>query len=296
MPSVEDPGLKFVKANSSWQPLAIRRLPPLPAAELSVIPGKTTMKTFSWGFLQEFYGGKQWSPSFYYVPPSHGKVLLPSRSWYGIDAKYEPYMPHSPGAHGAKLTAFFNPDSPEDVHGDENGNSLHNVPLFISASNWATDLPEKQYVYFGMYSQLRFSDKLDYERMVESVPHEVKMYWAEQLSSPARPEWVTDQLKKHFFPKPEYQGHLPGPDVDSCVVRSDFAEYRRELQEWESDASMVAGSLSKEEILQAFEQEDANEPRGLRLWWEYLQCIGWDSGFYHMLLKAQGRYCKSVHL
>jgi hypothetical protein len=36
-------------------------------------------------------------------------------------------------------------------------------------------------------------------------------------------------------------------------------------------------------------QEDANDPPGLRLWWEYLHCDGWDLGFYNMLLKLKRR-------
>jgi hypothetical protein len=34
---------------------------------------------------------------------------------------------------------------------------------------------------------------------------------------------------------------------------------------------------------------DADEVPGLRLWWEYLECVGWDADFYNMLVKQQDK-------
>lgn len=44
--------------------------------------------------------------------------------------------------------------------------------------------------------------------MNDVVPHAVKQYWAEELSSPSRADWITEALKKHFFPMPEYDGAI----------------------------------------------------------------------------------------
>jgi len=34
-------------------------------------------------------------------------------------------------------------------------------------------------------------------------------------------------------------------------------------------------------------QADAADPPGLRLWWEYLECVGFDSAFYNTIAKLQ---------
>lgn len=37
------------------------------------------------------------------------------------------------------------------------------------------------------------------------------------------------------------------------------------------------------------EQADADEPKALRLWWEYLECVDWRSDFYDTLVTLQSR-------
>jgi len=32
-------------------------------------------------------------------------------------------------------------------------------------------------------------------------------------------------------------------------------------------------------------QADADSPPGLRLWWEYLECVDWDARFYDTLVR-----------
>ena len=39
--------------------------------------------------------------------------------------------------------------------------------------------------------------------------------------------------------------------------------------------------------LTQFEQPDAGEEPGLRMWWEYLQCVDWDKSFYDALVKRK---------
>ena len=44
------------------------------------------------------------------------------------------------------------------------------------------------------------------------------------------------------------------------------------------------------ELKKAFEQADADEQPGLRLWWEYLECVNWDEKFYDMMVKEQRKW------
>lgn len=208
-------------------------------------------------------GGIEHSPGVYYVPLSHGLSTLPNRTYYVIDRTHEPYLPKAPGHHGAKLTALFNSAAVADDSTD--GSPCYNdAPLFITTGG-------KEYVYFGTYSQLRWSDKLDYDRMIEAVPHHVKMYHAELLADPSRPKWVTEQLVTHFWPKPVYEGRIPpgqgsfltargstgglgvGEDRETKGVTRDMREYLAELKAWEKDAKLKVGLLRKEAILEQFE-------------------------------------------
>lgn len=206
-------------------------------------------------------GGMEHSPGLYYVPLSHGLSTLPNRTYYVIDRTHEPYLPKAPGHHGAKLTAFFNCAADDSI---EDNPCYDNVPLFITNGG-------KDYFYFGTYSQLRWSDKLDYDRMMEVVPHDVKMYHAELLGDQARPKWVTEQLMGHFWPMPVYQGRIPmgqglvGIKISSAEVEGsaedkemrkvgrDVKEYLAELKVWAKDAKLKVGLLRKETILEQFE-------------------------------------------
>ncbi|OJD29603.1 sh3 domain-containing protein [Diplodia corticola] len=308
VPSTEDPSFTHMSSAGNWQPLAIRSLRPIDDAATATIPTPSTMQTFSWDFIRQFLLGKYWSPGFYYHPVTEGGSILPSRSYYILNASTDPYVPRSPAAHGAKLTAFFNPENPEDFDGDDAAGAFNNVPVFVSESEWAekhdvgggrdddehkAEVGGRKYVYMGMYSQLRLSDKLDYDRQMEHVPDAVKMYWAEQLADIARPGWVTDALMKAFMPRPEYEGPLPGhPDVGHEIVRKEVGQHIRDLSEWEEEARKKIGRLTTEKILQAFQREDSADPPGLRLWWEYLQCVGWDHEFYVMMVQEQQRWAE----
>ncbi|KAF4308074.1 hypothetical protein GTA08_BOTSDO03694 [Botryosphaeria dothidea] len=297
LPSTEDPSFTHMSSAGNWQPLAIRNLRPLADDATHPIPKPAVMETFSWDFLRKFLLGKWWSPGFYYHPVSEGTSIIPSRTYYLLDTPSDPYVPREPGAHGAKLIAFFNPENPKDVDGDIAANAFDNVPVFVSGSAWACrhNFPDEAisgrdgYVYMGMYNQLRFSDKLDYDRLVEQVPNSIKMYWAEQLADITRPTWVTEALMKAFEPKPEYGGPLPGAGEDD-VVRKEVGRHLRDLKEWEVEARKKVEKLTKEDVLKAFGDEDAADPPGLRLWWEYLQCVGWDRGFYDVLVREQDKW------
>lgn len=269
--SVEEPYV--VRSGQGWMPLAIRSFPLLPVDQLCEIPAAKNTISFSYDFLNNTFGGILWSPGLKYIPPSPGYCILPNRSYYLLEADFEPYLPKAPGQHGAKLTAFFN-QNPEDVYRDDAGCSFEDVPMFVSASAFGpqSDKEKKRYIYFGNYSQTRWSDKLDYDRMVDDVPAKVKEYWAVELSAIGRAEWVSDALMKHFFPKPEYEGRLFGGQVEGSVALEEEAEleervvkdvkhYTRELKEWEVDARLKTKLIKKEFILQAFERVCQTPPR-----------------------------------
>ncbi|KAF2748866.1 hypothetical protein M011DRAFT_485516 [Sporormia fimetaria CBS 119925] len=297
LPSVEDPYL--VRSSQGWVPTAILSFPPLPSDELSSIPPLTETRTFSFDYLKQEFGGTFWSPGLKYIPPSAGVCFLPTRSYYVLDATVEPYLPRAPGQHGAKLTAFFN-SNPAEVYGPEAECSFENVPMFVCCTPWSQG-KDRRYVYFGNYSQTRWSDKLDYDRLVEHVPHNVKQYWAKELSAVGRAEWVTEALKNHFFPKPAYEGLMPltrGEDSEEDVekrekkVERDVREYVEILKEWDKDAILRTKLIKEDFILGAFERADADDPPALRLWWEYLQCVKYDHRFYNTLVTLQERYDK----
>ena len=240
-----------------WVPVAIRNAPEL--ADKSSIPPAASVVTFSKSFLTSVLGGEEWSPCFFFNALSRPAVL-PSYSYYIIDAAVEPFLPERPGNHGAKLTAFF---SDEEMDLPDGVDPYKQVPMFICDS--ARDGPEAKYVYYGSYSQMRWSDKLDHDTMTEHVPQAVKMHHAELLTDPGRPQWLTDALRAHFWPKPKYEGALPATtSADSVTaivdeqhektVKSDVKAYINGLRDWHKDAEMKVKMMKKEQILEAFEQ------------------------------------------
>ncbi|KAF2763228.1 hypothetical protein EJ05DRAFT_30244 [Pseudovirgaria hyperparasitica] len=294
--SVEDTFIEAV----GWRPYYIKSLKNLPEEAISGIPELYSTVTFSWEFLKNTLGGIEWSPGMYYIPTAHGVSILPNRTYCAYDASHEPYLPMRPGEHGAKLTAFF-ADNPDDEDGDEVGEAAYTeFPLFIQASRYARrgNAASDKYIYFGTYSQSRWSDRLDYDHMINDVPHDVKMHWATKLSEADRPEWVTDKLVRHFWPPPEYKGALPeklpatgsesgGVEEDDehyLKVQHDIGEYIKELRYWKIVTPPKVALLSRDLIMEAFERPDAADPPGLRLQWEYLECVGFDRDFYDMLI------------
>jgi hypothetical protein len=266
--TIEDPHV--VHSGKNWMPVAISAFPNLSSDTLANIPPPSETMTFSFDFLNNNLGGTFWSPGLKYLPPSSfdKSRILKDRSYYMIDAEYEPYLPREPGMHGAKLTAFFN-QNPEDVweNVENPGNSIENVPMFVSASAFgsADGLSKKRYVYFGNYSQTRWSDKLDYDRMVDQVSLKVKEYWAEELSSNGRADWVTKALQNHFFPKPVYEGKVINTNVEGSVAPDEEAKLEqemgedvkfwiRQLQFWEKDSVLKTKMIKKNFILDAFER------------------------------------------
>ena len=280
----------------AWRPLAVRQLPPVSAATLATIPPLDRCETFTLDFLSTTLKGEQWSPGFYWMPPSR-RTFPPYRGYYVVDRDFEPYLPLQPGTHGAKLTPLIREDSvgepPEkDIYRD--------VPLFISKATPHTENNQaREYIYHGTYSQTRYSDRLDHDRMHTAIPRSIKHHWAALLSSPTRPAWMTEALMTHFWPKPVYTEPLtaPSPDhffwVHEDIVKTERAidralrQHAADLQDWAREARLRVSFVKKRDIMSAFEAADAALEPGLRLWWEYLCCTGFDREFYDALVRRR---------
>ncbi|KAF2125101.1 hypothetical protein P153DRAFT_389952 [Dothidotthia symphoricarpi CBS 119687] len=291
--------IENMSLDKDWQPYYLTTLKPLSPDILSKVPSKD-MITFHPEFIKNHLGGVIWSPGLRFVD-TDGPCILKNRTYYELDPNIDPYLPMAPGGHGAKLTAFFN-QSPEETHGDlfaENTNTYENVPMFVEQNNAKGQI---RYIYFGNYSQTRWSDKLDYDTLKTKVPQHVKEYHARELTDTvAREEWVTEALKKHFFPKPEYEGRIYAASTDATThdiedevkhnerMIKDVKSYVKSLRDWERDASMKTAHIKKQAILAAFDAADVDDPPALRLWWEYLECVDWNQDFYNLLVTLQSR-------
>ena len=51
---------------------------------------------------------------------------------------------------------------------------------------------------------------------------------------------------------------------------------------------MIQFGLSGEKLI-VFYKADADEEPGLRFFWEYLECVDWDAGFYAALVKHKNK-------
>ncbi|EDU45542.1 hypothetical protein PtrSN002B_000699 [Pyrenophora tritici-repentis] len=275
-----------------WKPYHLMTI----AAFQGRIPSGDATVTFHPDFLDNILGGAPWSPGLRFVQ-GKGPCLLKNRTYYQLDPENDPYLPKTAGEHGAKLTAFFN-ESPQDAFPHlVDSDFYEDVPMFV--------LVGKRYVYYGNYSQTRWSDKLDHDTMATKVLQSVKEFWAEELTSSTREKWVTEELKKHFFPKPQYEGRLFAvADNDTTVdteednkltekMVKDIHKYAQSLRVWERDANMKTAMIKKQFILDSFNASDMDEPPALRLWWEYLECVGWKKDFYDLLVILQKRDAKS---
>ncbi|RMY14284.1 hypothetical protein D0868_01545 [Hortaea werneckii] len=288
---------------TAWIPYALRNLQPTSPPHLP-----DPNQTFTWDFLFNTLSGIQWSPGFYFNPtPSSSSNLTPTtKSYWLLDTPFEPFLPSAPGQPGAKITAFFN-DTLPDSEGEDGRSAAPteedylNTPVFISPDPLDVPADERRYAYFGHYSQKRFSDRIGYDTLRERIPERVLRFWAESLASLERPEWITRQLMKGFWPRPVYEGPVFAEDAGetgsvgsgSDEVEGDervmcaLTEYARELAEWEREARERVGLLKPEDLLESFELSDAAAQPGLRLWWEYFEFVEFDRTFYDGLVDAQ---------
>lgn len=197
-----------------------------------------------------------------FIPPPTVTPIV-NRVYYTVDARYDPCLPQNPGEHGAKMVPFFNAN-PED--GDEfklpaGFSSLDKFPLFVLREvpvEPGSSTLRKRYFYYGHYTQSRWSDRLDYERMCACVPQHVREFWAEDLSSAGRAQWITDALQQHFFPIPRLEDAFPsiygqdGDDVSEEKLAKDLQKHMKCYKVWKKDTDMKTSMIKKEFILQAF--------------------------------------------
>ncbi|KAI6806474.1 hypothetical protein KC364_g3516 [Hortaea werneckii] len=285
-----------------WIPCALRNLPP---TNPPLLPDPA--QTFTWEFLFNTLSGVQWSPGFYFnSTPSSSSNLLLTKSYWLLDTPFEPFLPSRPGHPGAKITAFFNDTLPTAAEAGDSAAPTEedylNTPIFISPDPLDIPSDERRYSYFGHYSQKRFSDRIGYDTLRDNIPKGVLRFWAECLASPERPEWISRQLMRVFWPRPVYEGPVFSGEegvgssgssesgdngaVDERVLCA-LREYARELAEWEREARKKVGLLKPEDLLESFEMSDAAAQPGLRLWWEYFEFVEFDREFYDGLVDAQ---------
>ncbi|KAI9785319.1 MAG: hypothetical protein M1839_000336 [Geoglossum umbratile] len=229
-------------------PHPIRNLPP--THDTLPIPNRPH-GIFPYSLLQTFLGGQSISDGYYEVNRK-GPQFYPVKSWYALHRDREPYAPPAPGHHGAKLSLFMQ-WRPEGVDAPP-----FSSPLFISQGGGG-------YAYYGNYREPRASDRLDYSRMVDEVPFSVKQYWARVLTA-SRPHWATGVL-------------VEGGLVKKEVVTLGNGSLDEDL------ADELADGISADQVLKAFEAPDADEDEpSMRLYWEYLECVGWDNRLYDALV------------
>lgn len=284
----------------AWKPLAIRRMPPPLQPDLT-----THGANFTLDFIHNEFRGSEWSPGFYYIKPQDRREDSKITAYWILDLDLDPYLPKQPGEHGAKLTPFFN-STESDLGMAPMEEDYMETPVFI-ANNYRCE-----YRYYGHYSQTRFSDKLDYERMVDgTVPPFVLDVWAKNLTQRDTNSWVKDALRAHIWPKPTYTGPMPLPFLSESPgsgssqvpigttakshdqrVQKAIKRYTEELQEWELSTKLKLSLLTERDVHKLFRAADADEQVGLRLWFEYLQCTSYDDDFYDRMVQLK----HNVHL
>ena len=280
-----------------------------------------SMQTFSFEFLRGHLGGHEWAPGFFAdseaLPSLLGKarhleVLTSKRSskdgtnadqksikakekgagttYYIVDTQLQPFVPSSPGQHGALLAGFLH-----DF--DDSGDRYKDVPIFVSLpssdpqTSHSTPTESKQYIYVGSYTQSRWSDRLSAAEYHNHVPASLARFWATLLSNPDRPECLTEQLPSALGgPKPTYDGVLP-PSIDKAglwkrMVEDDIRDYLEDLKAWSEDADEALKNLTIKDALELFDSSDCDETPGIRFWWEYLECTGFERNFYYALASA----------
>lgn len=177
-------------------PLVIRQLPP-PPPNLDI---PSNAADFPFNFLRSSLRGRL-QPPCCYVNTDHTTTgqVYPVKAWYAIDAEEEPFLPPSPGKHGAKLTLFMPEVSEADDYDPKEA-----LPLFVKRGR-------RGYVYFGTYSQSRYSDRLSYAEMELEVQRSVKEDRAKEVGRSAKPKWIADAMKWERIVETDKEAQTFGP-------------------------------------------------------------------------------------
>lgn len=178
-------------------PLVIRRLPPPPA----ILDIPNNPDDFTFNFLRSSLRGRL-QPPCSYVNTNHttSDQVCPVKAYYAIDAEEEPFLPPIPGKHGAKLKLFMPEVSEADDYDPKEAS-----PLFIKRGRG------RGYVYFGTYTQPRYSDRLSYAEMELEVPRSVKDHRAKEVGRSAKPKWIVDAMKWERIVETDEEAQSLGP-------------------------------------------------------------------------------------
>lgn len=139
----------------------------------------------------------------------------------------------------------------------------------------------------GQYSQTRWSDKLSANDMSQLVPSTTVAHWTQVLASDGklfRPDWMTQKLQELLVPPPTF---VPTLGASSHALLEEARVFAHDYYAWRKESTQKVANLSTSEVQQLFFAPDAGETPPLRLWWEYLQCVGFDRSFYHALASKQ---------
>lgn len=105
-------------------------------------------------------------------------------------------------------------------------------------------------------------------------------------------------------PRPPYTGPIPS---DSAIttpgtgvtsprdpeqvlekrVQRALERFALKLQDWKRDTNIKATLLNEQALMEMWDKSDMDEEKGLRLWWEYLECVGFDEEFYGRLVELK---------
>lgn len=265
-------------ADNEYEPAAVRSFPTLKDMPLAQQPFSKDkeLTSFPKDFILNLLGGSEYSPGLYYpainAPTSQIGALVNHKSYYLIDAFEDPFVPKKAGDHGAKLTVVMRALKTEKM--------VYDAPLFVHTGE-KDEASQNMYQYLGHYSQTRWSDRLDYDRIQEVVPESVKKYWAYMLANKDKPQWMKEELMKALIPKPEFEGdisdssdgtassfepHSEGDaeDGDSkkatkskaslTRAKMDMQTYLEDLQAWKEEAETTMKSLTEEGVMEAFDR------------------------------------------
>ncbi|KAI9652216.1 MAG: hypothetical protein M1831_007125 [Alyxoria varia] len=267
------------------------------------------MKGFKKSTLINLLDLYEWSFDFYRVKEQtqqlngKGGPVGNKRTKYGIQGCYlldyrtQPYCPANLCQHGATLVPFVR-DQDEKIDGVSQStvsdSLFENFAVFVTRAPGPLDNPnnpkisdEPLYWYVGHYSQPRYSDKLDSERIQEKVPKAVQWHWACVLANKSddRPNWVLKSMKKAIYPAPDFEAAFAKNSSDQMDRDAETAciDYGKDMQAWEEEAQEKLDALTPQAVMHLFKVADLAATPGLRFYWEYLQAKSFQKNLYYVL-------------
>ncbi|TGO60523.1 hypothetical protein BOTNAR_0144g00160 [Botryotinia narcissicola] len=241
-------------------PAVVRRFPSI---DFQLPPQPNT--AFSYRFLKNCLGGSSIANGWF-----ESKVIgraLQVHLYALLNREFDPLVPRVPGTHGTQITP--------ELH----FSTIKRFPLFIRDSD------HSGFRYHGTCKVMR-SDFFGHNEMLE-VPEHVKKYWASRLGNLPTcglKSGPTVGTLKEMCPK------VPTGLWDAS--KKEMTSYTNERGNFEEGLEVLRRSitgeeaqiLSKDEILVAFERNDLDDNPGVSMYYEYLECVGYDVDLYQTLL------------